>query len=415
MSTVRRLGHSLRAPVDAAGLCAFRVSFGLVAAVAALRFIAKGWVFSQYVAPAYHFAYPGFGFVRVWPGVGMHAHFVLLALAGVGLAAGWHARAWACVLALGWTYVELIDRAYFLNHYYLACSLAWLLALTLPGARSWQQQVPRWVLFALRTQVACVYVFSGLAKLNADWLLRAQPLRIWLAARSDVAWIGGLLALPESAFVASWAGALFDLAIVPLLAWPRTRAPAFGLALVFHALTGWLLPIGMFPWLMLSALLLWLDPSWQRRWRPPLTAAGEPSLARPGRWAGAACAAYLALQLLVPLHQQFFVPGGVWTSEGIDFAWRVMLAEKSGSIAFRTPAGPAPEPARLTQQQNAALACDARLIASYARDLGARAHSPIYADAFCALNGRPAQRLIAPDVDLAQPLRSSAWILPLAR
>lgn len=411
MSTVRRLGQYLGAPVDAAGLRAFRVSFGLVAAAAALRFIAKGWVDSQYVAPAYHFAYPGFGFVRAWPGAGMHVHFALLALAGLGLAAGRHARACACALALGWTYVELIDRAYFLNHYYLACSLAWLLALTLPNTCRWQRQAPRWVLFALRAQVACVYVFAGLAKLNADWLLRAQPLRIWLAARSDVPvpWIGGLLASPESAFVASWAGALFDLAIVPLLVWRRTRAPACAFAFAFHVSTGWLLPIGMFPWIMLSALALWLDG----RWIPQLTAAGEAGSARPQRWAAAACALYLGLQLIVPLHQQLCVRNGVWTSAGIDFAWRVMLAEKSGSVAFRTPAGPAPRLAPLTAQQAAALACDPRLIASYARELGARAHTPIYADAFCALNGRPAQRLIARQVDLAQPQLPSGWVLPL--
>jgi hypothetical protein len=28
-----------------------------------------------------------------------------------------------------------------------------------------------------------VFVFAGLAKINADWLLDAQPLRIWLAVR----------------------------------------------------------------------------------------------------------------------------------------------------------------------------------------------------------------------------------------
>ena len=39
-----------------------------------------------------------------------------------------------------------------------------------------------------------VYVFAGLAKLNADWLLDAQPLRIWLAARSDLPIVGPLLA-----------------------------------------------------------------------------------------------------------------------------------------------------------------------------------------------------------------------------
>ena len=42
-----------------------------------------------------------------------------------------------------------------------------------------------WV-WLVRAQVAVVYAFAGLAKLQADWLVRAEPLRFWLPARRDL-------------------------------------------------------------------------------------------------------------------------------------------------------------------------------------------------------------------------------------
>ena len=41
-----------------------------------------------------------------------------------------------------------------------------------------------------------MYVFAGLAKLNADWLLHGLPLRMWLPARSDLAIVGPWLDEP---------------------------------------------------------------------------------------------------------------------------------------------------------------------------------------------------------------------------
>ena len=62
----------------------FRIGVGLVGLVLSWRFFANGWVDSLFVDPAFHFTYPGFEWVRVWPGWGMHAHFGLIALRVVG-------------------------------------------------------------------------------------------------------------------------------------------------------------------------------------------------------------------------------------------------------------------------------------------------------------------------------------------
>jgi hypothetical protein len=428
----RALWAYLSAPIDQASLVAFRALFGTTLAVAALRFMAKGWVFTQFIAPRFHFRYPGFAFVRPWPGSGMYVHFLALTAAGVSLAFGYRARLCACLSAFGWAYVELIDRTNYLNHYYLACLMAGLLVFmpalgTLRDHARRRASMPRGLLLVLRWQVACVYVFAGLAKLNGDWLLRAQPLRIWLAARTDVLplGLGNWLAQPASAFIASWLGALFDLSIVVFLLWRRTRALAFAAALAFHLTTGWLFPIGMFPWLMLACATLFFDPAWPRRFLQP-TAAAPVAAFEPRRGSQLVLALHCAFQALIPLHHHLWVRDSAWTYEGFDFAWKVMAVEKAGSVTYRTRdrqsgAQTLVAPHRyLNASQELALGQDPRLIRALARQIAQDANArsgheiAVYADAFATLNGRPAQRLIAPDVDLTRDPLPSHWIVALA-
>ena len=105
-----------------------------------------------------------------------------------GIAVGYRYRLCALLFFLGLTYVELPDKTAYLNHYYFA-ALVSLLMVFLPLNRSlsvdaWLKSrtlwdtIPAGALWLLRGQVAAVYVFAGISKLNADWMLEAQPLRI---------------------------------------------------------------------------------------------------------------------------------------------------------------------------------------------------------------------------------------------
>jgi hypothetical protein len=313
--------------------------------------------------------------------------------------------------------------------------MAWLLVfmpaagtLSVDAARVPARRVtsmPRFLLLVLRLQIGVVYVFAGLAKLNGDWLLRAEPLRIWLAARSDLPLIGTLLAQEATAVAASWLGALFDLSIVGLLLWPRTRRVGFAAAVVFHTLTGLLFPIGMFPWIMLACATLFFEPDWPRRLFGPLVAHTSMSQARPTRGTVALLSLHSALQLLVPLHHHALSRDSAWTCEGFDFAWRVMVVEKAGFVRFeardrRTGSVFSIDPRRyLSAVQERAMAQDPRLIRDLARHIRSDLHSrsgrdvAVYVDAFATLNGRRAQRLIAADVDLTLEPLPKRWILPL--
>ena len=262
-------------PVDGSSAAIFRIAFGLVGLVAVVRFFAHGWIDELYLAPAHHFSYVGFEWVQPWPGPLMYAHFAALGVLAVCIAAGYRYRLAALLFAVGFTYVELIDKTTYLNHYYWI-SLAGLLIVFLPLHRVWSVDawrsrarraptVPACTIWLLRAQLAVVYVFAGAGKLNPDWLLEAMPLRIWLPQHADLLLIGPLLDEVWVAYAMSWAGAAFDLTIVGWLLWPRSRPFAYVAVVVFHLLTGQLFMIGVFPWLMIAGTLIFFPPDWPRR------------------------------------------------------------------------------------------------------------------------------------------------------
>ena len=275
-----------------------------------------------------------------------------------------------------------------------------------------------------------MYLFAGIAKLNPDWLLNAQPLRIWLANSADAPLIGAFLGEAWAAYAMSWAGAAFDLTIVGWLLWRRSRLWAYGVLAAFHIVTWLLFPIGMFPWVMMSAALIFFPTDWPLR----LMLVGSRfrgnggALTRErsggGRWRTRAAAGALALfalvQALVPLRHWAY-PGNVrWNEDGYRFSWRVLLTEKHGHARFRVR-DPATGIERVVlpedyltplQAERMAAQPDMILAAAHiiARDYERKgvAGAEVRADAFVTFNGREAARFIDPDVDLAR-VRPGLW------
>jgi hypothetical protein len=361
-----RLSAWLAAPVSIAPLALFRALFGLLMLCAVVRFWAKGWVKALYVDPGFHFTYPGFGWVQPLGHWGTHALYLAMGFAALGMMLGWRYRASAWTFFLAFTYAELLDKTTYLNHYYFVSLVAFLLlwvpahgAFSLDARRDEtlrRTHVARWQVGVFKAQIGLVYFFAGVAKVNADWLLHAQPLALWLPAKSHLPLIGPLLDYKATAYAFSWAGALFDLSIAFLLLWRRTTVPAYAVALVFHAMTAWLFPvIGVFPWVMMCSAAIFLPPV--SHGRVIALAAGLPAFFRrnpgsagdrggdaprgsaevtlPGlRPMPAWIAIFLAVQALLPL-RHLLHPGELfWTERGYRFSWRVMLMEKAGHATF---------------------------------------------------------------------------------
>lgn len=425
----RRFIAALSEPVPGEWLAVLRFALGLIVSVSALRFIAYGWVDQFFTEPTFRFRYWAFDWVPVVGPEAMHAVFWLAALLGVLVSVGLFFRASSVALFVCFSYLQLVDVSNYLNHYYLVCILALLLSLSPAGKVAsldvWLGRVsarpvhPRFWLWLFRFQVGIVYTFAALAKANSDWLLHGQPLGIWLGSRTHFPVLGQLFGLPGAALVMSWAGFLFDLSVVWLLLHRRTRLPAYLLAIAFHALTRVLFPIGMFPFIMLAAALVFFPPGSFSRLgdrarailrRPPRESAPVERVPRGLAWG---LAAFCALQLVLPLRHWAYGGNVLWHEQGMRFSWRVMAREKNGSVTYvvRTPDGLTQHvsPRKyLTRTQQRELATQPDLILQLAHHIAADYEQRgipgvrVYADAWASMNGRPMSRLIDPRVDLTQ-------------
>lgn len=425
-------------PADGASLAVVRIVLGAVGVLSAVRILAYGWVDTLYTEP-HRFTYLGFGWVPQPSAPVVTLLVVFVGVAAACLALGWHTRVAAAVFLVAFGWIELIDATTYLNHYWFVTILAALFVVAPAGAAlsldSRAAGGPRpvawgWI-WLVRFQVAVVYGFAGLAKLDADWL-DGLPLRLWLPARAGLPIVGPLLEEPGAARALAIAGAVFDCAIVPLLLWPRSRPWAWPVLVAFHVATWLLFPIGVFPWLMIGASTVFFAPDWPRRLLSRVRPTNPPALSslpvRPGwqrRLALVAAGAWVAVHLALPLRHLAYPGDHRWTGQAYRFSWNVLLTERAGSVTFLVT-----EPAtgrtwvadagRLyTPTQLRVMAAEPDLIHQTARTIAAdertRGHDvEVRVDAWASLNGRPPARLIDPTVDLAaQPLDiwPDDWIL----
>ncbi|MFW5967244.1 MAG: HTTM domain-containing protein [Persicimonas sp.] len=436
---IDKLRHKLGERVDIASLAVFRVAFGLAIVIGVVRYIGYGWVEMLYLEPEYHFTYWGFDWVQPWPGEWMYVHYIVMGVLGLFIALGLYYRASISLFFLLFTYTELIDKTAYLNHYYFI-SLAALLMIFMPLERGFSldarrkpeiksDTAPAWVLWTLRLQIGVVYFFAGLAKLQPDWLVDGQPMRIWLASKSDMWLIGPLLEQAWVAHAMSIAGAAFDLTIFFFLLWPASRAFAYVAVVIFHAATGLLFNIGLFPVIMIALTPIFFEPDWPRRvwaWAKGLVGRREVerrphrsrSSSRPiSKFLLAALAIWFAIQLLLPLRHLLYPGDVLWNQQGWRASWRVMLIEKSGHLKYEIRDPDSDErwsvyPSEfLTPRQLQLAAGTPDMILQLAHDLAddyrerGRPNVEVYAHAHVSLNANPSKRLVDPEVDLADEPR----------
>ena len=327
-------------PKHIAPLAVLRVAFGLVLLISTIRFMAKGWVHEFYIAPRFFFPFYGFQWVRPLPAAGMYTVFVLMAVGALCITLGLFYRIASAVFFLCFVYVELLDKSYYLNHYYFVTLMSFLLLLV-PAHRYFSldvirktalklTRVPAWMIDMFRLQICLVYFFAGLSKLTHEWLIEAMPLKIWLPA------FGGLFKQPWVAYAFSWSGALFDLTIWIFLLLRPTRKIAYIFVVIFHVLTGWLFKIGMFPYLMIAATLVFFPLAFDDEAIGLQTPARScnPAFRPRVRIVLPVLGVYFLLQLALPFRYMLY-PGKLsWTEQGFRFSWRVMLMEKGGTAFF---------------------------------------------------------------------------------
>jgi hypothetical protein len=296
--------------------------------------------------------------------------------------------------------------------------------------------VPSWTINLLRFQMGAVYFFAGLAKLNADWMLEAIPMRIWLPAKTHLPIVGPLMYEVWVAYLFSWFGAVYDLFIVFFLLNRRTRPVAYLLVIIFHVATAVFFPaIGVFPYVMIVCSLIFFSAGFHEKlliFLPFYQKQESEVTTKAYRYHNTkvltvAIGIYVLMQLFIPMRFLLYPGHLFWHEEGYRFSWRVMLMEKTGAAYFKIKdknTGQATEvnnAAHLTPLQEKMMSTQPDLLLKYAHYLAARykaqgmQNPQVYAEVYVALNGERSRLFIDSTVNLAaEPLswKHYNWVLP---
>ncbi|WP_296312897.1 HTTM domain-containing protein [Winogradskyella sp. UBA3174] len=437
----------LQNPVKAAPLAVFRILFGCLMIFSTLRFVSQGWVNKYYIEPNFHFKYYGFEFVTAF-GQYTYILYAVIVLSALGIALGYKYKIATVLFFLSFTYCELIDKTYYLNHYYFVSIIGFLL-IFLPAncyfsidayrnSKMAFSKIPRYNILVIQLMLCVVYFYAGLAKINTDWLLRAMPLQIWLPSRYYLPLIGDLFQKEWVHYAMSWFGMLYDLSIPFLLLFKRTRIFGFVLVVIFHVLTRVLFPIGIFPYVMICSTLIFFGGgvhekiiNFFRRFfkinflNETQTLYWTPNVKN--RLLATIFVAFFAFQLVVPFRYMLYPNELFWTEEGYRYSWRVMLIEKGGYVQYKIVN---PKTGNwfyvehnkfLTEYQQKQLRTQADFILEFAhflekhyKEKGIK-NPEVYAESYIALNGRLSQQFVDPTVDLTKVTESFShkdWLLP---
>ena len=434
---------------SSAPLAVFRVAFGLLMFISMIRFWALGWIDKLYIQPSFFFSYYGFEWIKPLGGL-TYFLFFICGLSALCVAVGLRYK-WAIItFFLSFTYIELMDKTTYLNHYYFVSVISFLLIFlpagnyfawdSLRGSRKLLPQIPQWNIDVIKLLLCIVYLYAGLAKLNSEWLLQGMPLKIWLPTKDDLPMIGFLFRYDWMIYLFAWGGALYDLIIPFLLLNRKTRGLGFTMVVFFHLLTAILFPIGMFPYLMIFSALIFFNFQFHKKTIDGLrqilniknrkihliqNTSFRHSLIN--RVKIGILVLFFLIQIGLPFRHMLYPGNLFWTEEGYRWSWRVMLMEKAGNAQFKIVDNASGSwfyvnnEDFLTSFQEKQMATQPDFILQYAHFLNKHFSKQdtrdfsIFVDCFVALNGRKSTRFIDPEFDLTKGYESFAhksWILP---
>ena len=427
-------------PVSNAPLITFRVVFGAVMVFSTLRFWYLGWIEEHFIDTHFTFKFYGFEWVSLLPPRAMYALHAAMLLGALGVLLGCFYRLSAALFFLSFTYSWLIDLTYYLNHYYFVSIVAFLLMLV-PAQRrfsldAWRRpeissrQASRWAIDIFKWQIAIVYIYAGLAKINHDWLLEALPLKIWIPANDQLPLIGAFLTWKWAPWLFSWLGMLYDCTIVFWLSWAPTRWLAYLSVVFFHTVTGMMFQIGVFPIVMIGGTWIFFSTTFHEKllgFFEKKSFERRPFAPQTPVWIFTILIFHFVFQLLFPWRYLLYPGNLFWTEEGYRFSWRVMLMEKAGTATFfvrdsaTSREGEVFNRDFLHAHQEKQMAMQPDMILQYAHFLkkhyekAGMVDPAVRAEVYVTLNGRPSRLLIDPQLDLTtvrDSWKHKDWILP---
>lgn len=334
--------------IDNSPLIAFRIFFGFLVACESFGAILTGWVKRVLIDPEFTFSFIGLEWLQPLPGYGMYFYFATMGFFGLAVMLGYRYRIAIICYTLLWAGVYFMQKTAYNNHYYLLLLISFLL-IFLPANRyasldvkqnrtKEENTMPYWINLLFIIQIAIVYVYASVAKFYPDWL-DGTFTRNLLSYSTEISSLKKLFLQKWFYMFIAYMGILFDLLIVPLLLFKKTRILALIASLTFHLFNAVFLEIGIFPFFALTFALFFYEPETIRKlFFKSKTKIEDEALTQHtyGREiVYFLMIPYLIVQLVLPLRHHFIEGDVLWTEEGHRLSWRMMLRERGGYIIIR--------------------------------------------------------------------------------
>lgn len=333
--------------VDNSSLIVFRIIFGVLITAEAWGAIFTGWIRRTLIEPQFTFNFIGFDFLQPLPGNWMYVYYGLMGFFGVLVTIGYKYKWSISGYTLMWTCVYLMQKSSYNNHYYLLILI--LVFMLLVPANTYasvdaklnpklkQISMPRWVVLFIVFQLWIVYTYASVAKLYPDWLSGEVPAML-MKGKKNYWLVGEILQQKWTHYVILYFGILFDLLIVPLLLYRKTRFPVFCLAIFFHLFNSYVFRIGIFPYLSLAFCLFFFSPELIHRrflYKKPFYNKAEVVVPEYRNLLVGIFCVWFPFQILMPLRHWAIKGDVLWTEEGHRMSWRMMLRSKSGIASYK--------------------------------------------------------------------------------
>ncbi len=417
MNSTKNFVSNLVSHIQGRSLPIFRIILGLVYTFFFSRMILRGKFEAVFIDSQFHFAYDWLPSLPIFPAWLIWTLGVGLILSGILISLNQMVKLAFAFVFLVFGYFFFLEKALYNNHYFLLWLFSLIGFLIFPNSGSMDprnsEAMELWKLWAFRAQIMMVYFFGGIAKFNSEWL-SANTTRTLMEARFEKMHPELIQSL---AFGMSYGGLLFDLLIPLLLLFKPTRVPAIVGVLIFNISNQIVFEIGVFPMVMISSLILFLDSGLSLK-----------KIEKPNPKMIFICLYFLFLSI-IPFRHLFYPGNVVWTEEGYFFSWRMISSFKKGNAMFRLQykdgSNRIVDPkAELNPMQEHAMIRYPELAAQYSRHLRKKYRKSgevpiVNAKIQVKMNKHAYQFVFDPLLDLGAqnliPLKSNPHILPLKK
>lgn len=456
-------------PQDAVGLAAFRILWGMMIVYEMFLFSRNGFekMAITYYSSAYRMPFPYTEWLTQPSRANMEIIICFAFFAALCVMCGFAYRLAAITFFVLFSYMFVLEAAYYLNHFYLLIIISFAMIFVSANARMsvdsvlfpsrfFRSRVPAWNYFIFKSAVFVVYVWAVLVKLNVDWL-RGEPLRHWILSSmaNKFPTVKYFMTRWYTPYIMSYGGIVVDI-LQPILLVQSGWSHTMGLIItvVFHASNKIFMNIGLFPFMCIILSSLFSSAGWPRRftlndnvnlddqYEQALMVRRKDGFFSAAVWNGKIgfrrwCVVFLicAWLLFLVLSPARFVlrttrDQQAWNEVNHEFSWRMKLRSKSCDGFFYSDFGNGTlliNPFMnnfITFRQYSKTISDPwyiRYFANALADLLQREHPShirprIYTDVTCSMNYRYPMPFVLPDVDLtsdavAGPVEK--WVIPI--